>query len=354
MSKVLALTPFDISKPSFGGAERCYNLLTRVGPIDVIGLNWDGVNSYQRIGDMSYELIGADQSAVEQSRKLRANGVITYDPMPSLCKNNLTTIRKEIDLINPDLVVLEHPWLVDLIGDRPFIYDAHNFETYNTGTQFGVNSYDYQLVKEIEYHAASQAEHITYCSQQDIELMRQMFNIDTPATHIPNGVTLPDQVSDNKTRNLIFIGSVYQPNINAAQRLIDLAPQLPGYRIQILGQCANYVTNTHNNVLLVGHVNEEILDYYFRNAHAFINLTTHGSGTHLKIGRALAYGIPTLTTPKGGRGYTNVIHTNPFTLPHQLNTLDWDYWHTKALEEAATINWDTIAQTFKKVIQEHS
>jgi hypothetical protein len=42
---------------------------------------------------------------------------------------------------------------------------------------------------------------------------------------------------------LLFVGSVYQPNIDAAQRLIKLAPMLRDFEIVIAGPCGYYVQN---------------------------------------------------------------------------------------------------------------
>ena len=353
MSRVLALTPFQIYPPQFGGAERCWELLSRIGDVDVIALNWDGQAMRQRIGDVNYQLIPADQKAVDQALRLRATGVQTYDPMPALCSRNLTTIRQAIDKADPDLVILEHPWLVDLIDGRPYILDEHNFETYNTGSQYGTNSYDYQLVRDIERHAVEQAEHVAYCSTDDFEMLHKTFN--TPSgTHIPNGVNLPEEVSDGSSRNLLFIGSAYAPNVTAAQALINQARNLPDYTIQILGQCVHYLpTDVPDNVQLIGPVDNYQLDYYFTNAYAFINLITHGSGTHLKIARALAYGLPVITTRHGARGYNNLIHTTPHQLPTTLTQLNWRSKHHEAIEQAHTITWDAIGNRYRHLIESH-
>ena len=350
---LLALTPFHIYPPMFGGAERCWNLLSRIGPVDIIALNWEEQSMIGNYGDVRYHLIAADDKAMEQAKKLQANGIRTYDPMPALCSKNLTTIRKAIDAVDPDLVILEHPWLVDLIDGRPYILDEHNFETFNTGSQYGTNSYDYQLVKDIEKHAIQQAEHVTYCSKADAEMIQQSIGFQSGATLIPNGVTLPTETAHGNTRNLIFIGSAYQPNVDAAQRLINIAHQLPDYTIQILGQCALYVRTDAPNVQLIGPIDNNTMHQHFVNAYAFINLVTHGSGTHLKIGRALAYGIPVLTTPTGGRGYNNIINCDERNIPDILNRLNWQQQHTKALQEAALLDWDIIGKRFKETIHEH-
>lgn len=350
--KLLGLTPFHIYPPNFGGAERAWNLLSRLGPIDVIALNWEGYTHSGQIGDVNYQLIAADQAAVDQANKLRASGVKTFDPMPSLTRNNLTTIRKAVDDADPDLVILEHPWLYDLIDGRPYLYDSHNCETVNTGQLFGVGSYDYALVKDLEETVIANAEHMTYCSPADINHMAQLFTRFPSSTLVANGVTIPTEKAHGNTRNLLFVGSAYQPNVNAAQRLINLADQLTGYTIQIAGACTHYLRNTAPNVQLLGQVSDEQLHELYVNAYAFVNLVGEGSGTHLKIGRALAYGVPVLTTSHGKRGYETPITITDQQLPYRLNGLDWETAHRKAMKEAEPLNWDIQAQRMKGAIND--
>lgn len=351
--KILALTPFNILPPKFGGAERCYNLLNSLDDVTVYALDWSGQSSQQRVGNMSYRLISADSKAIERAYKLLSNGVNTFDPMPMLTKNDLTTIKTSIESLDPDLIILEHPWLLDLIEDRPYIYDSHNCETYNTEQQLGRNSYDFDLVRDIESRAVNGAEHMFYTSELDLQHMRAYFEVEAPHTLIPNGTTLPEHTTDGTTKNLIFVGSAYGPNIHAAKQLIALAPLLPEYTIQIIGGCGDTLTSNQPNVDIVGTVSDRQLDLMFRSAYAFINLMSVGSGTHLKIPRALSYGVPVITTPVGARGYEGqVLTTTPANVPAMLEAIqgNWLYQSDIAREEAETLTWDNITKTYREVI----
>lgn len=355
MTKILGLTPFPIIPATFGGAERCLNLLSAVDDIDVLALDWSATHEYEsQIGTMRYEVVPADSKAVDRANKLIGHGVKTFDPMPSLVANDLTTIRKKIDNIDPDLVILEHPWLLDLIGDRPYILDSHNCETWNTMQQSGVNSYDYDLVLDIEQRAVNGAEHMTYCWTDDLDHMGRFFQVQPPLTLIRNGTAKQHITSKGTSKNLIFIGSAYPPNVKAAQRLVNLASALSDYTIQIIGACSNYVEAPYPNVQLHGQVSEKTLNQLLIDAYAFINLVSEGSGTHLKIAKAMSYGLPVLTTPTGSRGYRNTIHVQPSTVASKLKTLDWAYQSKASLDEAATLHWDVIAKQFANVIKRHS
>jgi hypothetical protein len=106
-------------------------------------------------------------------------------------------------------------------------------------------------------------------------------------------------------------------------------------------------------VQIIGQVNEETMHNLFINAHAFINLVTEGSGTHLKLARALAYGLPIITTPEGARGYTNVTITGLNNVITTITNLNWEEHHNERLQEADTLNWDTLAERYRATIRRY-
>jgi hypothetical protein len=72
---------------------------------------------------------------------LVAQGFMTYDTMPHMARAFLDEYRETvIDESNADVIILEHPFLVDFVGDRPFIYDSHNAETLSHGQRFGFDT----------------------------------------------------------------------------------------------------------------------------------------------------------------------------------------------------------------------
>jgi hypothetical protein len=300
---------------------------------------------------MPYKVIPAGLAAQSRAHKLFGQGFHSYDAMPTLCLSDLNVIRKSIDDYNPDLIILEHPWLVELTDGRPYLYDAHNFESYATSTLFGRHSMDYNAVADIERWAVSGAEHVTYCSADDWRMMGDNWEL-PPGTHIPNGTHLPDKVATGENLNLIFVGSLYGPNISAAQRLIDMAHLLPEYHIHIVGRCSEPLTSDEQNVTLHGYKTEQALDRLLQMSHIFVNLVTEGSGTHLKIAKALAYGLPVVTLLAGSRGYEATHVTELEHTPDMIRevTRDWNNRHTIALEAAKQYDWANIKQQFANVI----
>jgi hypothetical protein len=210
------------------------------------------------------------------------------------------------------------------------------------------------MVADIERWTVTGAEHITYCSADDWRMMGDNWAHDMPpGTHIPNGTHLPDTTANGHNLNLIFIGSNYGPNIKAAQRLIDLASLLPEYHIHIVGRCTDQLTTDATNVTLHGYKTEQALDRIMAMSHVFVNLVTEGSGTHLKVAKALAYGLPVVTLPAGSRGYyDNVIISSLADIPETVRavTKSWQRYHTEALGAAQQYNWATIRPQYAEAI----
>jgi glycosyltransferase involved in cell wall biosynthesis len=348
--KIVALVPFDIYPPAFGGGQRCVKLLERIGPVTVIGLDWGGEGREEQHGDVTYKFISAGKPAWERSRKLFGKDLFTYDGMPAFCKSDLTHLQDAIDAEAADLIILEHPWLYPFVGDVPFIYDAHNAEAFLTSLRWP-GGIDEQVVKELETAAVKNAKAITYCSEQDAEIFRKYYNPTAPLHFIPNGTDLPDTLAEGKEKNLLFVGSYYGPNIQAAQALANLAYLLPDYKINIVGACGNNVKTTQPNVKLWGHVEDDVLDELHRKAYAFINLITTGGGTSLKVARAMSYGIPVISTRVGARGFEGVtVIDNIDELLQVLENLDWGVASVASRTYAEKISWDRVGVKFRGVV----
>ena len=129
---------------------------------------------------------------------------------------------------------------------------------------------------------------------------------------------------------------------------------MPEYTIQILGPVAQVVQSEAPNVQVIGYVTDKQRDWYFQQAHAFINLTEQGSGTHLKIARALSYGVPVITTAIGARGYDNLLVTSVANTPDMVRAIRKN-WHTHsqaAKEQATQLDWELLASKLRTVIGE--
>jgi hypothetical protein len=82
--KIVVLSPFNVIPPNFGGAERIFNLATRLGEATLIALNWQGIDQEGTLGKLKYRLISAEPEAYEQAQKLLKLGLHTWDGIPAL------------------------------------------------------------------------------------------------------------------------------------------------------------------------------------------------------------------------------------------------------------------------------
>ena len=335
--KLAALAPFPFHNGGFGGAERILNLLTRVEHAIDVFIPTATTQSPIQLANLTIKGIQLPESVM--------NAGNDYDTALSMVAGNLFS---EV-LDDYDLTILEHPWQVDAVDGKRFVYDAHNNESRMKAQLF---PHEVQRTKIVEAKALK-AEHVTFCSLGDDIIT------ESPSTHIPNGTDLPNihRINGSGVTNLLFVGSAHPPNIAAAAMLANLAQALPDYTIVIAGACSQYIENPPSNVRLVGHVNPAILDFLFSNAHAFVNLMTAGSGTSLKVGRALSYGVPVITSPLGARGYEDscLIAKNAQEVVDHLRTLTyptvWKEESDRARIAAEAISWDKVGSRFNEVIQ---
>ena len=361
--KIVGLAPWPYIPAQSGGTERTLNLFAALGNMTSFAIDWQGDDDRQEIGDndneqqvgnIDYRIFSAPLAARDKAGRLQISGVATYDPMPMLVKNDLAELQAQIDALEPDIVVMEHPWLIDFVPKTAkLVLDAANCETVNTQQQYP-RTFDVDLVKNLERRAVERADLITYASHTDAQALRRLFKVTAPMVHVPNGTDVPKAISDGTTRNLIFIGSVYKPNVVAAQLLVNQATLLPDYQIHIIGGCSDYVQNAGSNVTLHGHVTDQERDKLFADGHAFVTMTTHGSGTHLKISRALAHGLPVVTTELGARGYSSagVITSTLGDLPKTMAdvTENWAEHSQAAQQQAAHLLWPAIQKTFRDAV----
>jgi len=356
LTRTLALVPWDISKPQSGGTQRCHALLTAIPDLTTFALVWDEkAQTHQKIGGMNYRAIYAGDEAVNRAAKLFRQGITSYDPIPRLVDEELTALREAIDEYDPDLMLLHHPWLIDLTCGRPFIYDAHNCESVATMQRMGKNSLDYDLVHELEHDAVIEAEHITYCSEADWRTITRTWPNHADGTHIPNGTHIPKAQTNGKKLNLIFVGSYYLPNVYAAQRLADIGRRLPEYQIHLVGGASLGVETNATNVTRHGVISDDKLEQLLNEAHIFVNSVSNGSGTSLKIPQALAHGIPVVSTTIGARGYETEVSISDdleeYPAIIRTITADWKAHHNTARRNAHNHDWANIRQDYARVIR---
>jgi hypothetical protein len=147
--KIVALVPFDIYPPQFGGAQRCVNLLERIGPVTVIALDWFTEGREEQHGDVTTSSSAQVTPHGSDHASYSASTFTLTTVCPRSASQTYTHLQDAIDAEEPDLIILEHPWLYPFVGDVPFIYDAHNAEAFLTSMRWP-GGIDQQVATELE------------------------------------------------------------------------------------------------------------------------------------------------------------------------------------------------------------
>ena len=319
MARILILAAnIGMTVGGYGGAERSLRLAESMPEHDVTVLmssmnkDYSGQEITPRLRTIHVIEDRNMGSQISQYAKREFEG--NLDIATYVLSGRLTRYRAELKklLETTDLVILDHVGSLGLVKGIdikvPVLYASHNceadlakqmYERYPTNKK-----YMYDMEKEI----IDISDAITYCSKDDIEKMDALYNITKPTFYVPNGTDKQKLNRNNfESKDLIFIGSGHGPNVEAAKNLINTARLLPEYRFNIIGKCGLSIPkeNLPPNYIVHGFLSDHIMGLLFENAFAFLNPMTAGSGTHLKIMRALSYGLPIISSTIGLRGFSN-------------------------------------------------
>lgn len=300
-----------------GGEERFTTLVEALTDhnLTVFSLSWS-MESFEGIlqNNIKYISPSIPSIAVRKYKTLMSkNPPPTHDIMFLLNKPYLKEIQQQItDLANnSDIVILDahHPSVLLDDVKVPIIYNSHNAELFCAKQVYGISGFIEKNIKKVEETAVKKSSAVTYCSETDFNILQELYGNIKKSMYVPNGSTKKEQIDYKKrinSKDIIFVGSNYVPNIEAAQSIIKIAKLVPEKNFIIIGGCGYKIDKKtiSDNVKITGFIDEEELDLYFSNSFAFINPIGSGSGTHLKLMKALAYGLPIISSSTGSRGFS--------------------------------------------------
>ena len=302
-----------------GGKERTANLIEALDGHNVTFLSfaWDPNGFEKQISENIYQIQpGISVTAIKQYKKLiRSIAQVNYDACFEILKNELILFTKKAKELakKSDLVIVDHmsvsPLIYDL-GDVPIIYNSHNAEIIMAKQLYPNDSKIIKLVEQVEKKIINDSVAVTYCSKKDIVELEDYYGKINKSFYVPNGTDMQEKIKAEtrmKSKNIIFVGSGHPPNVEAAKKLIPLAKNMPDYNFVIIGNSGNGLSeqNYTSNLKVLGQVSDDKLHELFKTSFAFINPMDSGSGTHLKMMKALSYGIPIITSTVGARGFSD-------------------------------------------------
>ncbi len=228
------------------------------------------------------------------------------------------------------VIVISHPWVYPYVprrAEQKLIYDAHNCEYVVKQQILGDTRAGRQLVREVgelEGNLCREADLIFVCSDEDATQFVEHYGVSREKmVLVPNGVDTKDiQPATSEQRQqarrdlgippdhpvLIFIGSGYGPNTEAAMFLVkEVAPRLPESTIAIAGSVKESYAAARGpgppaNVRFFGVIDANQRRALYQAADIALNPMFSGSGTNLKMLDYFAASLPVVSTPAGARG----------------------------------------------------
>jgi len=339
--KVVVLDMQPIDPPTGGGRLRLLGLYHGLGenlPTTYIGTyDWPGEKFRKHRLSKTLEEINVPLSNEHFSRcngwQTRVGGKTIIDTafhqLVHLSPEFINYAKDEVS--KADIVIFSHPWVYPSVKNglkehsQLIVYDAHNMEGLLRTTLLDDGAFGTEIVREavgVEYELCHMADLVLACSYEDADLFNRLYQIPFRKIRVvPNGVfakqILPTDQSEKgrikKKLNLenkilaIFIGSSYQPNIEAANFICKtLAPELPAITFAICGGVGESLNKKliegKNNIHITGVIDEKDKSLYLAAADLAINPMFSGSGTNIKMFDFMAACLPIITTPIGARG----------------------------------------------------
>lgn len=316
----------NILTPQAGGSERANALLTALAKdnnVTALTFSWDKEKVNLKVSNnLTYVHVPAEPLIASKERRYRGKFIgKSHDLTMYVFEKHLLQFKNKLKelLLSTDILVVDQyavsVFLKDLKIDVPIVYNSHNFELDLAKQRYPADSVDVKITKRMESFIVGISDVIITCSEKDLDGIVQQYNPKAKMFNIDNGANKPENIDNSIRKNsnrVIFVGSGHPPNNVAAENVIRVAKAMPDLDFILIGD-SSHVANKHSvpNVFALGKVSDEQLDQEFRNAFAFINPMEIGSGSHLKVAKALSYELPIVTSLVGSRGFSkNAIESS--------------------------------------------
>ena len=233
---------------------------------------------------------------------------------------NLRRMARELAQ-NVDVVIHEFPFSEPIFNDGcpvPEIYNSHNFELSLLSSIVQGPGFEAALLKlmRLEGNLAARAAWVLGTSADDAEKFRLFYGVPQERLGVcANGYDEEElsrvveareqrgKASSERPR-LLFTGSGHRPNVEAAEFLLQIAPELPDCDFILAGGvCGAIASKTlPENVISYGPFSQRQKHELLTVADLYLNPVVLGSGTSLKALDALGGGLPMVATKEGVRG----------------------------------------------------
>lgn len=374
---VLSATPKPFSE-DHGGKQRLVKLtkaLAKTHTVTLLSLSWEGEDFTKQITNtLRHISVPVEDSVIKAKRSKNTNLINpNNDILIAVYKKYLKSYIAKMNTIaaTSNIIVVDHYATAPIIDflkheNVPVLYSSQNCETDLATQLYGEGSEDVEITRQIEETIIKKSKGIAYCSNDDFALMQDNFTINVPSFYIPNGTDIPENVTPGQnvlSEYILFVGSGHPPNVVASKKIIKIAKLVPDYEFIIAGSCANRLEGKlPKNVTLIPKVSNKEVDDLFANAFAFINPMESGSGTHLKMMKALSYGLPIISSDVGARGFSAkerkdcmIIAETEQQMSDAVETIKQQKTYNKMSKNSILLSkeydWEKIGEDFTNAIE---
>lgn len=230
-----------------------------------------------------------------------------------------------------DVVMVREPWQMPYVLDTapqntPIVFSSHNVEAerFNDIDRPVFDDRMMNRVRELERLAVTKSDAIVCTSERDAGVYPEMYGTETPILVAPNG-TYERNIREHRPNSdaalrvrqqyeideqatvCLFMGSDYQPNVEAAEATISIARDLQNHsepiHFVLMGSVGNSLEDKSapDNVTITGYV-EQDFEAHFNASDIALNPMMSGGGTNIKLFEYFARELPVISTSFGIRG----------------------------------------------------
>ena len=394
-AKIVAAVTFPIFPPRGGGQSRIFHLYRNLAKfMDVEIVSFCGSDEAPLRKEIAPGLIEnrIPKSKEHQDAENKYSESVEWVPVTDIVMSRIYNLSPAyVEALRNAcseamVAVASHHYLFKAIRDvAPGIrlwLEAHNVE-YELKRRILPDSENaktlLEMVREDEGACWHDAELVFACAERDIQSLEELYgHTEAVKLEVANGVSLEDvKYISHQTRVLLkeklgfsgnkvalFMGSWHGPNLEAVERIMEIAPAFPSARFLILGSAglAFAGSDVPSNVLMLGVVDDEEKNILLGAADVALNPMTSGSGSNLKMLDYFSAGIPVLSTPFGARGIDAVggVHfvaaeIEAFVLELSIFFSDPERYDAIVEEGRKLVeshySWDIIANRFYEKLQ---
>jgi glycosyltransferase involved in cell wall biosynthesis len=382
LGKITVVSTYCFYPPQGGGQNRIFYLYKEIAKhmrVDIICLAHES-ETYESV-EVALNLFQikvpkSQEHAIKEWRIEEQAGIPVTDIAMISLYNETAKLKQTIQqsLLTSQLVVCSHPYLYPMLkafSTIPIVHESHNVEFLLKQQMLKDSTHNQQLLETLrtaEAQACNETVLTTVCAQDDALRFAQLYDYDSQSTVVvANGVDLSSvkYLSTEQRKVLkttlgiahqklaIFIGSWHQPNIEAVDEIIKMAPELSDFSFVVIGSVGGYYKEHKipKNMAFAGLVTDEEKQLFLSTADVALNPMLTGSGTNLKMLDYMVAGVPVVSTEIGARGLnipTDLIVIGETAQFKQMIEYATDAVDTHAASTYATdhFNWQRIAAIY--------